>query len=340
MNSNSLWQLTLVRFREFIREPEAIFWTFIFPILLTAGLGLAFRNKPADVVKVGATTQEIASRLKSEKGLAVEMTDRGSGEQGLRTGRIVILLLPGENGRITYKYDDTNPDARTAKLLADRALLRAAGVPGPNVKEDLVREAGARYVDFLVPGLLGMNLMGSGIWGLGFSIVDARRKKLLKRLVASPMSRAEYLLSFVLSRLAWLVVEVVVLVGFAALVFGVPIRGSLWQLLFLCLLGAIVFSAVGLLISSRAQTIEAASGLMNLTMMPMWVLSGVFFSAERFPNAIQPFIRALPLTAVIDSLRGNMLQGLSIEKLWPQIAVMLAWFVTCFFTALRLFRWK
>jgi ABC-2 type transport system permease protein len=340
MNSNSLWQLTLVRFREFIREPEAIFWTFIFPILLTAGLGLAFRNKPADVVKVGTTTQEIAGRLKTEKGLTVEVADRAAAEQSLRTGRIVILLLPGENGSITYKYDDTNPDARTAKLLADRALLRASGVSGPDVKEDLVREAGARYVDFLVPGLLGMNLMGSGIWGLGFAIVDARRKKLLKRLVASPMSRAEYLLSFVLSRLAWLVVEVVVLVGFAALVFGVPVRGSLWQLLLLCLLGAIVFSALGLLIASRAQTIEAASGLMNLTMMPMWVLSGVFFSADRFPNLLQPFIRALPLTAVIDSLRGNMLQGLSLERLWPQIAVMLAWFVSCFFVALRLFRWK
>jgi ABC-2 type transport system permease protein len=340
MNRNSLWQLTLVRFREFVREPEAIFWTFVFPILLTAGLGLAFRNKPADVVKVGTTTPEIASRLKSEKGLAVEVTDRATAEKSLLTGRIVILILSGESEGVTYKYDDTNPDARTAKLLADRALLRSSGVSGPDVKENLVREAGARYVDFLVPGLLGMNLMGSGIWGLGFAIVDSRRKKLLKRLVASPMSRAEYLMSFVLSRLAWLVVEVVVLVGFAALVFGVPVRGSLWQLFVLCLLGAIVFSGLGLLIASRAQTIEAASGLMNLTMMPMWVLSGVFFSSDRFPNVLQPFIRALPLTAVIDSLRGNMLQGLSLNALWPQIGIMLAWFVTCFFTALRLFRWK
>jgi ABC-2 type transport system permease protein len=338
--SNSLWQLTLVRFREFVREPEAIFWTFVFPILLTAGLGLAFRNKPADVVKVGTTSQEIASRLKSEKGLAVEVSDRAVAEQSLRTGRVVLLVLPDQGGRVDYKYDDTNPDARTAKLLADRALLHASGVSGPDVKEELVREAGARYVDFLVPGLLGMNLMGSGIWGLGFAIVDARRKKLLKRLVASPMSRSEYLLSFVLSRLVWLVAEVVVLLGFAGLVFGIPFRGPLWQLLLLCLLGALVFSALGLLIASRAQTIEAASGLMNVTMMPMWVLSGVFFSAERFPDAIQPFIRALPLTAVIDSLRGNMLQGLTIEKLWPQVGVMLAWFVVCFFTALRLFRWK
>jgi ABC-type polysaccharide/polyol phosphate export permease len=137
-----------------------------------------------------------------------------------------------------------------------------------------------------------------------------------------------------------LCLEVLVFVGFAVLVFGVPLRGSLVQLGLLCLLASLSFSALGLLIASRAQTIEVVSGLMNFVMLPMWVLSGIFFSAERFPDSVQPFIRVLPLTAVIDALRGNMIQGLSMTQLTWQIAVMMCWLVLGFFVALRLFRWR
>ena len=204
----------------------------------------------------------------------------------------------------------------------------------------LVREPGSRYIDFLIPGLLGMNLMGSAIWGMGFAIVDARRKKLMKRLIATPMPKAYYLLSFLLSRLFLLVVEVLVVLGFGVLVFGVPLRGSIASLLALCFLGSFSFSALGLLIASRPRTIEAASGIMNVVMMPMWIVSGVFFSSQRFPDAVQPVIRALPLTAVIDALRMQMLQGASLSQLTPQIATLGAWLVICFALALKLFRWK
>jgi len=175
---------------------------------------------------------------------------------------------------------------------------------------------------------------------MGFAIVDARRKKLMKRLVATPMPRPYYLASFLLSRLLLLVVEVGVLVGFGAVVFGVPLRGSLVDLVALCVLGSLSFSAVGLLIASRVQTIEAASGLMNTVMMPMWIVSGVFFSAQRFPNAVQPVIKALPLTAAIDALRANMLQGASLAQVTPQMGVLAAWLVVCFALALKLFRWR
>jgi ABC-type multidrug transport system permease subunit len=337
---NSLAQLTKVRFLEFVREPEAIFWTFIFPVLLAAGLGIAFRNQPAQVVKIGATDTRLAAALRHEQGLNVQQMDRAAGDAALRTGRITLLAIPASDG-VIYRYDDTNPESRNARLLADRAMQKASGQPDAvRAKEDLVREPGSRYIDFVVPGLLGMNLMGGGIWGLGFAIVDSRRKKLLKRLIASPMSRFEYLMSFLLSRLVMLVLEVLVFVGFAVVVFGVPLRGSLAQLGLLCLLASLSFSALGLLIASRAQTIEAVSGLMNLVMLPMWVLSGIFFSADRFPDAIQPFIRALPLTAVIDALRSNMIQGQSMAQLTWQIAVMLCWLVLGFFVALRLFRWR
>ena len=149
----------------------------------------------------------------------------------------------------------------------------------------LVREPGARYIDFLVPGLVGLGIMSNAVWGLGFSIVDARRRKLTKRLIATPMSRTSYLLSYLIWRMIVLVVEVGIPVGFGALAFGVPVRGRLIDLVVICVLASLSFSALGLLIASRARTIEAVSGLMNLVQVPMWILSGVFFSAQRFPDA-------------------------------------------------------
>jgi len=178
------------------------------------------------------------------------------------------------------------------------------------------------------------------MWGIVFALVEARQKKLLKRLVASPMPKWQYLASFLLSRLAILIIEVVFFLGFARLTFGVPFRGSLWELCLLCLITSLAFSALGLLVSSRAKTMEAASGLMNLVMLPMWILSGVFFSATRFPAIIQPFVQALPLTAAIEAMRGNMLQGISLSHQLGKVAILLAWFVVPFTISLRIFRWR
>lgn len=343
MNSfaeSSLYQLTITRFKLFLREPEALFWVFVFPILLAVGLGIAFRNRPADVLQVGATTAPLVQALNSDKGLSAVVLDPAEGTHDLATGRIVLLAIQTPTG-VVYKYDDTNPDARSARLLVDRAIQKAAGQKEAIISSnDLIHETGARYIDFVVPGLLGMNLMGSAIWGLGFSIVEARQKKLLKRFVASPMPRWQYLMSFLLSRLALLVIEVIAFLGFARVVFGVPFRGSLVELGFLCVLTSFSFSALGLLVASRAKTMEAASGLMNLVMMPMWILSGVFFSATRFPALLQPFVRALPLTAAIDALRGNMLQGTSLPHLMAPVTVLIAWLLACFAVSLRIFRWR
>jgi ABC-2 type transport system permease protein len=336
-----LVQLTLVRFREFVREPEAMFWVFVFPLLLAAGLGIAFRNSPPQVLRVAAVSPQLAESLRQDKLLDVEQLSAAEAQRELRTGKVALAAEPGPNGAVVFRFDETNPDGRTARMLADRAVQRAAGRTDPVPAEDkLVREPGSRYIDFLVPGLLGMNLMGSAIWGLGFSIVDARRKKLMKRLIATPMPRHYYLLSFLCSRIVLLVFEVVILVGFGALAFGVPVRGPILLLAFLCLLASISFSALGLLIASRAKTIEAASGMMNLVMMPMWVMSGVFFSSQRFPDAVQPLIKALPLTAAIDALRANMLQGASLAQVAPQMGILSAWLVVCFTLALKLFRWR
>jgi ABC-type multidrug transport system permease subunit len=337
---SSLYQLTMVRFKLILREPEAIFWIFIFPILLAVGLGIAFRNRPADVLQVGATTAQLTKALAADKGLTATTMDEADGTRALATGRILVLAIQRPDG-VAYKFDDTNPDARTARLLVNRAIQTAAGQrEAVRADNELVHETGARYIDFVVPGLLGMNLMGSAMWGLGFAIVEARQKKLLKRMVASPMPRWQYLMSFLLSRLVLLIIEVAVFLGFARVAFGVPFRGSLLQLGLLCLMTSMSFSALGLLVSSRARTMEAASGLMNLVMLPMWILSGVFFSASRFPAVVQPVVRALPLTAAIDAMRGNMLQGMSLAQLMLPVGILLAWFVVPFAVSLRIFRWR
>ena len=340
-----LVQLTRVRYREFFREPEAVFWVFIFPVLLAAGLGIAFRNRAPErtivaVVQRQVADTSLAGALRRGVDLEIRVMSDSAAHEALRTGDVALVAVPA-NGGVEYRYDDTRPESRTARLLADDALQRAEGRRDPvPVGDRLVRERGARYIDFLIPGLLGMNLMGSGIWGLGFAIVDARKKRLLKRLIATPMSRWQYLASFALSRLTLLFVEVGLLLGFAVLVFGVPLRGSLPLLVLICLMSSLSFAALGLLIASRAQTMEGASGLMNLVMLPMWIFSGVFFSASRFPEVIQPLIQALPLTAVIDALRANILRGAGWQTVAPELGIIAVWLVASFFLALKLFRWR
>jgi ABC-2 type transport system permease protein len=343
--NHPLAQLTRVRYREFFREPEAVFWVFIFPVLLAAGLGLAFRSRAPDrtaVVVVGPPSADsLVQALRHQGQIDASHLSDSAASEALRNGDVALVVVATNGQQIEYRYDDTRPESRTARLQVDDALQRAQGRRDPVKADDrLVRERGGRYIDFLVPGLLGMNLLGSGIWGLGFAIVDARKKRLLKRLIATPMRRWQYLASFALSRLTLLFIEVGLLLGFAVLVFGVPLRGSLPLLILICLLSSLCFASLGLLIASRAQTMEGASGLMNLTMLPMWIFSGVFFSSSRFPDTIQPFIQVLPLTAVIDALRANVLRGAGLPAVAPELAIILAWMVLSFALALRLFRWR
>ena len=337
-----LWQLTLSRFKEQLRQPEVLFWVFAFPLLLAVALGLAFRNRPPEVVRVaveaGADADSVARLLNGSRGLKAAVLPPARAAEQLRKGGVALVVVPGDP--LLYRYDSTRSESRLARLVTDDALQRALGRRDVRaVAEQKVMEKGSRYIDFLIPGLLGLNLMGTGMWGMGYAVVDARRRKLMKRLLASPMRRSEYLLSFIAARLVLLGPEVALLLGFGVLAFGVPLRGSVVSVAVLVLIGAMCFAGLGLLTASRARTIEMVSGLMNLIMMPMWILSGVFFSSANFPAAMQPLIKALPLTALNDALRSVILDGASLGAVAVPAAICAAWGVASFAVALKIFRW-
>ena len=341
--TSPLIELTLSRFREFIREPEAVFWVFAFPVIMTIALGIAFRSRGAEPVIAGVVEQAGADRiveaLEKQGGFTVRRIAPADADRAVRDGRAPVLVVPGEPP--AYRFDEARAESQVARLAVDAALQRAAGRDDAFTPvQQPMQTVGSRYIDWLVPGLLGMNIMGTGMWGVGFSIVQARSKKLLKRLIATPMKKSHYLLSLVLSRLATLTLEVVIIVGFAWLAFDVAVQGSVGALAALALLGALAFGGLGLFVASRARTIEAVSGLMNLVMLPMWVLSGVFFAATNFPEVMQPFIHLLPLTALNDAMRAVVNEGRSLDSLLPQIAILAAWGSISFLLSLKLFRWQ
>jgi len=340
-----LVELTLMRVREFLREKEAVFWVFIFPVLMTFALGIAFRNTAPDKTLVAiegedAKATELASVLSRSPEISASVLSPEQAAQALRSGKVSIVVKP-TNDSFEYHFDPTRPESRTARLLVDDALQRGKGrTDVVSVGEQKITEPGARYVDFLVPGLIGMNLMGSGLWGLGFTVVIARSRKLLKRFAATPMHRSHYLLSFMLSRLIFLVLEVAAVIIFASLAFGFTVRGSWLSVTLITMLGGFTFSGIGLLVAARPTTIEGVSGLMNFIMLPMWLLSGTFFSSERFPHVLQPFIQALPLTALNNVLRALMNEGASLSSNWIPIGILLFWCVISFIVALKIFRWQ
>jgi len=343
IREHPLFQLALARMREFYREPEAVFWVFGFPIVLAFALGLAFRNTGPGKLQVGVAAgpgdSALVAVLDSSPRLIATVLDSATARTRLRTGRIALLVMPGDP--LVYRYDTTRTESGLARLQVDEVVQRARGRKDvAAVRDDRVVAPGSRYIDFLIPGLLGMNLLGSGIWGVGFSVVQARQKKLLKRYMATPMKRSDYLLSFILSRLVFLIVEIGFLVGFGWLMFGVAVRGSLATLGGVAILGAFAFAGLGLLVASRARTIEGVSGLMNLVMLPMWILSGTFFSYSRFPDAMIPFVKALPLTALNDALRAVMIDGAALATLGAPLAIVIAWGAVSFVIALRIFRWR
>jgi ABC-type multidrug transport system permease subunit len=340
-----LAQLFLVRAREMMREPGVLFWVFGFPILLAVALGLAFRNRPPETQLVAVVgldgspaAADAARAIDGVEGMRVEVVAREQALEMLRSGSAVVAVEAGAELRFTL--DPTRPGSRLAEFVVRDALERAAGRPDRlSVAEERVTAPGKRYIDFLLPGLLGMNLMSGGVWGVGWALVLMRTRKLLKRFAATPMRRSDLLLSFVLFRILISLVEAAFLLLFGIVAFGFWPRGDYGTLAALVVLSALSFAGIGLLIASRAQNAQTAAGLMNLVTLPMFLLSGVFFSADNFPGWMQPAVRALPLTALNDGLRGIMLDGRALTALSIESGVLLAWGIGSFALALRIFRW-
>ena len=340
-----LGQLLLARLREFYREPEAVFWVYGFPILMTIALGIAFRNQPVEQIAVDVQdspyAESVMGTLSGDPKFKLQRGDEETTRLRLRTGRTDLVVISGENSRYEYFFDPARPEGVLARNAVNDALQTSHGRKDPVPVADVeLNEPGGRYIDFLIPGLLGMSLMGGGLWGVGFVIVDLRIRKLLKRFLATPMKKHHFLAGIMLSRFIFMVPEVVILVLFAWLAFGVRIQGSIATVMYFIVLGALTFSGLGLLVASRAKTIESVSGLMNVVMLPMWMLSGIFFSSERFPEAVQPLIKLLPLTPLIDSLRAVMLEGTPLADLMTESGILAAWGAVTFVLALKWFRWK
>lgn len=355
-----LWQLTRARMLEFVREPGALFWVFVFPVLMAIGLGIAFRARPEERAQavVAASVpgaHELARSLGREKGLHVQVLPDGEARTALKRGRVDLVITtepaktvtsappdtPKGLPSYTLAFDPARAEARLARALVGEALARHHGrVEVATLREATTPELAGRYIDFLIPGLIGLNLMGSAMWGIGFVLVYNRTKKLLKRFAATPMHRAHYLLSFMLSRLVFLVLELAALLAVGRWVFGVQVHGSLVSLGLVSLVGTFSFTGLALLVAARPQSIEAVSGWMNFLMLPMWMLSGAFFSYERFPEVVHPFIKALPLTALNDSLRHIMNAGAGLAECLPELAILAVWGILPFVIALKIFRWR
>jgi ABC-type multidrug transport system permease subunit len=338
-----LAELTLARLREFVREPEALFWTFVFPIVMSIVLAIAFPSRGARAVPVGIAdgdgAAQVRQTLANAPGITVREVPRGQEQRALREGQVHLIVLPATPP--TYMFDAARDESRTARLVVDDALKKAGGRVDPWVaREQPMEVPGSRYVDWLIPGIVAMGIMSNSMWMLGFSAVQARLRKLLKRMVASPMRKRDFLLAQLLGRLLFLGPEVAAPLVFGALAFGMPINGSIAAITVVTLTGTMAFGAIGLLLGSRARTLEAVSGLMNVAMLPMWLLSGVFFSASNFPAAVQPAIQALPLTALVDALRAVVLEGATVYGVRGELLLLAAWAAVPFAVALRIFRWR
>jgi ABC-2 type transport system permease protein len=342
-NTSALRELTLARIRAFIREPEALFWTFGFPIIMALGLGIAFREAPRQQAVVGVERGSAAERylpaLRADSTIKLTVLSADSAERAIRKGDVAVVLAGRD--KLVYRYDPARAESQSAQLIADRAIQRAAGSrPAVAVEEDRTRRPGGRYIDWVIPGLIGMNLMSTGMWGMGFGLVQMRQKKQLKRMSATPMRKRDFLFAQILARLAFIALEVPPILLFAWLAFGVELQGSFLALAGIVILGAMTFAGIGLLSSSRARTIEGVSGVLNLVMLPMFVLSGVFFPASRYPDVVQPLIQALPLTAMNDALRAVYNDGLGFSGYAGDVAILAAWMVVTFLLSIRLFRWQ
>lgn len=342
-----LAELVKARLREFYREPGIVFWVFGFPLLMAVGLGAAFRSKEVPVPLIAVVERAenpeaerlTSALLLSPRLKARRLSEEEAAEQLARTNVDLIVHVDGD--RAEFRFDPKKETGPVARLVANNVLQEAQGRTDPLPTLDKkVTEKGSRYIDFLIPGLIAMNLMGSSMWGVGFNLVVARKRKLLRRYAVTPMRRSHFLFSYFVSRALFLILELSLLVTFGKFMFGTTVQGDFLSLLLTAIVGAAAFAGLSLTVGARLDNTETANGWMNFVQLPMYVLSGTFFSYERFPEWMHTPCELLPLTALTNALREIYNQGASVLNLGPELAVLAFWGGLGFLVALKSFRWQ
>jgi len=372
---NQLWQLISALFREIIREPGVLFWGILFPILMSLGLGLAFTKKSDVIRKVAIINISDNSPIGSESSLVAGFLQNNCTKNGLtgsatwqwkytikdeklgnsvflfynmkwddairflKRGTINVLLL-GKNDSIEYHFDPMNPDAQLTYLKLSTIVGRGATQPvESSFQIKPLTVTGTRYIDFLVPGLIAMGVMMSSMWGISYGIIEKRSKKLLRRLVATPMKKSHFLIALITVRIFMNFIESLVLFLFALFAFKMTIQGNISALILMFLAGNIAFAGIAVFVSSHTSNTEVGNGLINFVVFPMMVLSGIFFSYQNFPDWSLPVIKNLPLTMLTDGIRSIFNEGAGYNEVMLPIIILLAIGTLFFSVGLKIFKW-
>ena len=346
MRNNALWQQTKSRWREFKREPSAMFWVVTMPLLWITVLGFAFSNPRPERYGVGMLPemkQDSAMQvLQKDPNIKPYFLDEKEIETLFRRGEIVLEISRTPANEIEYTLDSANPESMRAKDYVDRVIQVSAGrkdvVPTIRAQREVL---GGRYVDFLIPGILALSIMTSSLFGVGMTIVSNRRENLLKRYLATPMNPSTYIVSHIFGRFMVLFFEFLTIVVYSGFIFDFKVHGSFIDFVLFSVLGAASFTAITLLCASRTRSMPFIAGLLNLVSIPMMLLSGVFFSKTNFPDAMRAFVDYLPLTALVDGLRKIALEDQSLFSmtLLPETLILVVYMVGATFLAKTIFKW-
>lgn len=366
IKNNQLYQLFKTQFLITIREPEVLFWGVIFPVLISIGLGLAFTQQAESkfsIVLVEKNKTELDSLLNiygadsESKGENVQdwkinnktlgntvfkfsQSDWDSAIRSLKRGEADVIVTDSL-GKAIYHFDPLNSQSQLAYMKLS-ALVKSpnSNMNTENADIEPLTLMGVRYIDFLIPGLIAFGLMSSIMWGVSYTIIERRSQKLLRRLVATPMKKSNFLFALMFVRIIMNVVESLILLFFAWLIFDIHIQGNIGALIVLFLAGNLAFTGVAILVASRTTKTEVGSGLINAVQMPMMLLSGIFFSYHNFPEWSIRFIKLLPLTALTDGIRSIFNEGAGwVEVIYPT-CMLSALGLICFVIGMKLFKWN
>ena len=336
-------QVARTAFVEFWRSPAAVFWTYGFPLMMALVLGFAFQPSqpkpvPVAIVASPGANMVMASLAASDR-LKVELLPAEAADQALARGRVALLIKVDAEGPV-LRSDPTRPEAELAHLLVERTLRDAREGERTELRSEVEDRPGSRYIDFLIPGLIGLNLLGAGMWGVGFNLVQMRVQNLLRRIFVTPMRRSEFLVGYLVGRSVLVLPEALAILLFGTLLWGVPFRGSYLAVLLVILIGGWTFTGIGVLCASRARTTETIGGLMNAVQLPMWILGGTFFANEALEGPVRWIAECMPLTHVNRTLRDVMLEPGTLGDVWLPLVALAVTGLACFGLALRLFRWQ